>query len=372
MAGRGYGKTRMATEWLRGRVYSGYRRIAIIGRTPADVRDIQIEGESGILACSPKDDRPLYEPTKRRLTWKNGAVALAFSSHEPDQLRGVQFDTAICDELASWQYARDVWNNLQFGMRLGDDPKVMITTTPRPMGLLKEIMRSSTTVLTTGSSYENKDNLAPQFFDQIIEKYEGTRVGRQEIYAELLDEAEGSLWKRDWIETNRKEVAPEELRRIIVAIDPAVTAGRDSDDTGIVVAGIDDENEIWVLEDASGRFTPDQWGKIAVSLYKKYRADRIVAEVNNGGLMVEQVLRHVDMNIPYKSVYATKGKRTRAEPISALYEQLKVHHVGRFVELEDELCSWNPTDSNSPDRLDALVWCCSELIGGGTPQIRWI
>ena len=257
-------------------------------------------------------------------------------------------------------------------MRLGDDPKVMITTTPRPMGLLKEIMRSSTTVLTTGSSYENKDNLAPQFFDQIIEKYEGTRVGRQEIYAELLDEAEGSLWKRDWIETNRKEVAPEELRRIIVAIDPAVTAKKDSDDTGIVVAGIDDENEIWVLEDASGRFTPDQWGKIAVSLYKKYRADRIVAEVNNGGLMVEQVLRHVDMNIPYKSVYATKGKRTRAEPISALYEQLKVHHVGRFVELEDELCSWNPTDSNSPDRLDALVWCCSELIGGGTPQIRWI
>tara|TARA_R110002020_G_scaffold86938_5_gene214590 strand:- start:1447 stop:2565 length:1119 start_codon:yes stop_codon:yes gene_type:complete len=372
MAGRGYGKTRMATEWLRGRVLSGYRRIAIIGRTPADVRDICIEGESGILNCTPKEDRPLYEPTKRRLTWKNGAVALAFSSHEPDHLRGVQFDTAICDELASWVYPRETWDNLMFGLRLGDNPQVMITTTPKPMGLLKEIMKANTTVLTKGSSYENQDNLAPQFFDQILEKYENTRVGRQEIYAELLDEAEGSLWKRDWIETTRRDAAPAELQRIVVAIDPAVTAKKDSDDTGIVVAGIDDERKLWILEDASGRFTPDQWGKIAVKLYKKYMADRIVAEVNNGGLMVEQVLRHVDADIPYKAVHATKGKRTRAEPISALYEQLKVHHVGRLTELEDELCNWKPTDYVSPDRLDALVWACTELLGGGSPQIRWI
>ena len=184
MAGRGYGKTRMGTEWLRGRVLSGYRRIAIIGRTPADVRDICIEGESGILNCTPKEDRPLYEPTKRRLAWKNGAVALAFSSHEPDHLRGVQFDTAICDELASWEYARDTWDNLMFGLRLGDNPQVMITTTPKPMGLLKEIMKANTTVLTKGSSYDNKANLAPQFFDQILQKYEATRVGRQEINAE--------------------------------------------------------------------------------------------------------------------------------------------------------------------------------------------
>ena len=371
MSGRGWGKTRTGAEWIRERVQAGYRRIGLIAKTPADARDIMIEGESGILACIPKDQRPTYETTKRRLTWKNGAVALAFSSHEPDHLRGVQFDTVWVDELATYEYARETWETMRFALRLSDDPRCLVTTTPKPMAIIKEIIKEEGTVLTTGSSYDNQANLTPQFFDQILSRYENTRIGRQEIHAELLDEAEGSLWKRDWIENTRVGECPN-LLRIVVAIDPAVTKNKESDETGIVVAGIDDKNELYILDDSSGRYTPQQWGGEAIALYKRWMADRIVAETNNGGMMVESVLRQIDESIPYKSVHATKGKRVRAEPVSALYEQGRVHHVGRHNDLEDQLCNWDPMSNDSPDRLDALVWACTELIGVGSPQIRWL
>ena len=371
MSGRGWGKTRTGAEWIRERVQAGYRRIGLIAKTPADARDIMIEGESGILACIPKDQRPTYETTKRRLTWKNGAVALAFSSHEPDHLRGVQFDTVWVDELATYEYARETWETMRFALRLSDDPRCLVTTTPKPMAIIKEIIKEEGTVLTTGSSYDNQANLTPQFFEQILSRYENTRIGRQEIHAELLDEAEGSLWKRDWIENTRVGECPN-LLRVVVALDPAVTKNKESDETGIVVAGIDDKNELYVLDDSSGRYTPQQWGGEAIALYKRWMADRIVAETNNGGMMVEAVLRQIDEQIPYKSVHASKGKRVRAEPISALYEQGKVHHVGRHNDLEDQLCNWDPMSNDSPDRLDALVWACSELIGVGSPQIRWL
>ena len=371
MSGRGWGKTRTGAEWIRERVQAGYRRIGLIAKTPADARDIMIEGESGILACIPKDQRPTYETTKRRLTWKNGAVALAFSSHEPDHLRGVQFDTVWVDELATYEYARETWETMRFALRLSDDPRCLVTTTPKPMAIIKEIIKEEGTVLTTGSSYDNQANLTPQFFEQILSRYENTRIGRQEIHAELLDEAEGSLWKRDWIENTRVGECPN-LLRIVVAIDPAVTKNKESDETGIVVAGIDDKNELYILDDSSGRYTPQQWGGEAIALYKRWMADRIVAETNNGGMMVESVLRQIDEQIPYKSVHASKGKRVRAEPISALYEQGKVHHVGRHNDLEDQLCNWDPMSNDSPDRLDALVWACTELIGVGSPQIRWL
>ena len=371
MSGRGWGKTRTGAEWIRERVQAGYRRIGLIAKTPADARDIMIEGESGILASIPKDQRPTYETTKRRLTWKNGAVALAFSSHEPDHLRGVQFDTVWVDELATYEYARETWETMRFALRLSDDPRCLVTTTPKPMAIIKEIIKEEGTVLTTGSSYDNQANLTPQFFDQILSRYENTRIGRQEIHAELLDEAEGSLWKRDWIENTRVGECPN-LLRIVVAIDPAVTKNKESDETGIVVAGIDDKNELYILDDSSGRYTPQQWGGEAIALYKRWMADRIVAETNNGGMMVESVLRQIDESIPYKSVHATKGKRVRAEPVSALYEQGRVHHVGRHNDLEDQLCNWDPMSNDSPDRLDALVWACTELIGVGSPQIRWL
>ena len=371
MSGRGWGKTRTGAEWIRERVQAGYRRIGLIAKTPADARDIMIEGESGILACIPKDQRPTYETTKRRLTWKNGAVALAFSSHEPDHLRGVQFDTVWVDELATYEYARETWETMRFALRLSDDPRCLVTTTPKPMAIIKEIIKEEGTVLTTGSSYDNQANLTPQFFEQILSRYENTRIGRQEIHAELLDEAEGSLWKRDWIENTRVGECPN-LLRIVVALDPAVTKNKESDETGIVVCGIDDKNELYVLDDSSGRYTPQQWGGEAIALYKRWMADRIVAETNNGGMMVESVLRQIDEQIPYKSVHASKGKRVRAEPISALYEQGKVHHVGRHNDLEDQLCNWDPMSNDSPDRLDALVWACTELIGVGSPQIRWL
>ncbi len=222
MSGRGWGKTRTGAEWIRERVQAGYRRIGLIAKTPADARDIMIEGESGILACIPKDQRPTYETTKRRLTWKNGAVALAFSSHEPDHLRGVQFDTVWVDELATYEYARETWETMRFALRLSDDPRCLVTTTPKPMAIIKEIIKEEGTVLTTGSSYDNQANLTPQFFEQILSRYENTRIGRQEIHAELLDEAEGSLWKRDWIENTRVGECPN-LLRIVVALDPAVT-----------------------------------------------------------------------------------------------------------------------------------------------------
>ncbi len=374
LAGRGFGKTRTGAEWIRERVESGVaKRIAIIGKTPADVRDVMIEGESGILSISPPWNTPDYQPSRRRILWANGATAHIFSSYEPDQLRGPQFDTAWCDELASWEYPQETWDNLMFGLRLGTNPQVVITTTPRPLQLLKNIRDSKNSKVTSGSSYENRDNLNDNFFDIILEKYKGTRLGQQEIYAEILEESEGALWQREWFDEGRIEEAPLEMERVIVAIDPAVTATKTSDETGIVVAGKDKEGKYYILEDASGRYSPKIWAELAISLFEKHKADLIVAENNNGGQLVEYTLRTKSDDIPFKSVFASRGKRTRAEPIASLYEQKKVHHVGLHNQLEDQLCNWEAMSGDpSPDRLDAMVWALSELSGRGNPQIKWL
>jgi phage terminase large subunit-like protein len=372
--GRGAGKTRSGAEWIRDRVASGNAsRIALVAQTPADVRDVMIEGESGLLKISPSWDMPLYEPSKRRLTWKNGAFALAFSSYEPDRLRGPQFDTAWCDELASWHYTRETWDNLMFTMRLGSDPKVAVTTTPKPIRLVRDLMERPDCIVTRGSTYDNIQNLPTQFFQTILSRYEGTSLGRQEIYAEIMDEAEGALWSRSWLDENRVQSAPIDLHRIIVAIDPAVTSTEHSDETGIVVVGLGENDNIYVLADESGRYTPDGWARVAIGLYSRFQADLIVGEVNNGGDMVEYTLRTVDSTIPYKAVHASRGKRARAEPVAAMYEQGKGHHVGTFPDLEDQLCTWEPLSNDpSPDRMDALVWASSELVQSGRPNLRWL
>ena len=363
MAGRGFGKTRAGAEWVRERVVLGAgRRIALVAPTPDDFRNVMVEGVSGLLRVSPWWFMPKYEPSKRKLTWPNGATAYGFSSYEPDRLRGPQFDTAWCDELASWKNARETWDNLQFGLRLGRSPRCAVTTTPKPIGLLRELKDREDVMVTTGSTYENRENLAADYIERIRRRYEGTRTGRQEIYAELLDEAEGSLWKRDWIEAARVREAPE-LARVVVAVDPAVSSRPGSDETGIVVAGADEDGHAYVLADGSGRMSPDGWARRAIGLLDRYGADRIVGEVNNGGDLVEHTVRtaYDDRVVPYRSVRASRGKYARAEPVSALYERGKVHHVGRLDRLEDQMCTWEPGAEGSPDRLDALVWAVTEL-----------
>jgi len=374
LAGRGFGKTRTGAEWVRERVESGLsKRIALIGKTPADVRDVMIEGESGLLNISPPYNMPTYEPSKRRLTWDNGAIAQTFSSYEPDQLRGSQFDTAWADEMASWEYPEETWDNLMFALRLGEKPQVCVTTTPRPLQLLINLRDAKTTVLTKGTSYDNRENLNQQFFDSILSKYKNTRLGMQEIYAEILEESDNAMWKREWLDEGRLEVGPGDLERVVVAIDPAVTSKKTSDETGIIVAGKDSEGEFYVLNDSSARYTPSAWSEKAIMLFNQYQCDKIIAEVNNGGQLVEHTLRTQSENVPYKSVHASRGKRTRAEPIASLYEQGKVHHVGNLERLENQLCNWEANSGDpSPDRLDALVWALSELSGSGNPSIRWL
>ena len=374
LAGRGFGKTRTGAEWIRERVESGLsKRIALIGKTPADVRDVMIEGESGLINISPPYNMPNYEPSKRRLTWNNGAIAQTFSSYEPDQLRGSQFDTAWADEMASWEYPEETWDNLMFALRLGEKPQVCVTTTPKPLQLLINLRDAQTTVLTKGSSYDNRENLNEQFFDSILSKYKNTRLGMQEIYAEILEESDNAMWKREWLDDSRLTDFPEDLERVVVAIDPAVTSKKTSDETGMIVAGKDSEGKFYVLHDASARYTPSAWSEKAIMLFNQYQCDKIIAEVNNGGQLVEHTLRTQSENVPYKSVHASRGKRTRAEPIASLYEQGKVHHVGNLERLENQLCNWEANSGDpSPDRLDALVWALSELSGSGNPSIRWL
>ena len=284
----------------------------------------------------------MYEPSKRKLTWPNGAVVYGFSSHDPDRLRGPQFDTAWCDELASWRNARETWDNLQFALRLGSAPRCVVTTTPRPIPLLRELKGRADVQVTTGSTYENAANLPAEYIERVRRQYEGTRIGRQEVYAELLDESDGALWRRDWIEAARVRVAPE-LVRVVVAVDPAVSSRRGSNETGIVVAGIDEDKHGYVLEDGSGRMSPDGWARRAIGMLDKYRADRIIGEVNNGGDLVEHTLRtaYEGRVVPYRSVRASRGKYARSEPVSALYEQGRVHHVGSLDRLEDQMCVWD-------------------------------
>jgi phage terminase large subunit-like protein len=371
LAGRGFGKTRSGAECIRDQViHHRRRRIALVAPTAADARDVMVEGESGLLAIGPPQQRPQYEPTKRRLTWPNGAIATTYSADEPERLRGPQHDAAWCDEIASWRYP-EAWDMLMFGLRLGPDPRVVVTTTPKPVKIIRELLTDPTTVVTRGSSYENRANLADAFFAQIIRKYEGTRLGRQEIEAELLDDVPGALWNRTRLEELRWPLSKSvpDLVRIVVAIDPATTSGEDADETGIIVAGKDGGGRGYVLADRSGHYTPTEWAQLAIALYRQHKADRIVAEVNNGGDMVEATLRMIDPNVPYTAVHASRGKVVRAEPVAALYEQQpgRVFHVGTFPTLEDQMCAFTTdfdrkTAGFSPDRVDALVWAFSDLL----------
>lgn len=364
LSGRGWGKTRTGAEWVKTLIVSGQaRRVALIGSTAADVRDVMIEGESGLLSVCADWDRPLYEPSKRRVTFSNGAICTAYSAEESDRLRGPQHDHAWADELAAWTDAQSAWDMLQFGLRLGRKPRMCVTSTPRPIKLLKQLIKRDDVHVTKGKTSDNASNLPPAFLSEIVKRYEGTRLGRQELDGDILDDVPGALWSRDNIEANRIEKGAEPfMKRICVAIDPAISVGEDSDETGVIVCGLGDDDRGYVLEDLSGRYSPVEWARKAIMGYKKWRADRVVIEVNQGGDMAENTLRMVDPNVPVRTVHASRGKIIRAEPVSALYEQHRIAHVGGFPELEDQLCSFEPGSTGSPDRLDAMVYGLSDLM----------
>jgi predicted phage terminase large subunit-like protein len=382
LAGRGFGKTRTGAEFVRYEVNEGgRRRIALVAPTAADVRDVMVEGESGILAISPPWDMPKYEPSKRRLSWRNGAIATTYSADEPERLRGPQHDAAWCDELASWRYP-DAWDMLMFGLRLGDDPRVIVTTTPKPTRLIRELYSDPNTIVTRGSTYQNKANLAGAFLDQIVRKYEGTRLGRQELEAEILDDVPGALWTRALLEEAQWPYGkkPPDFARIVVALDPAASAGEESDETGIIVAAKDIDGRGYVLADRSGKYHPSEWAKIVIDLYREFKADRVVAEVNNGGEMVGNTLQVIDPNVSFTAVHASRGKVIRAEPVAALYEQRRVFHIGSFPDLEDQMCMFTSDFDRkqagfSPDRVDALVWAFTDLVVEQSPHqgyLEWL
>jgi len=362
LAGRGWGKTRTGAEWVRDRALRDPGcRVALVARTAADVRDVIVEGESGILAVHAPGERPTWEPSRRRLTWPNGSMATTYSADVPDQLRGPQHHYAWADELASWERP-DTWDQLIFGLRLGITPQVVVTTTPRPTPIIRALLTAPGTVVTRGRTLDNRANLAPGVVADLQRRYGGTRLGRQELDGEVLTDTPGALWTWDRIDAARVTVAPQ-LRRVVVAIDPAVSAGEGSDETGIIVCGIGFDGRGYVLEDASGKYSPDGWARRAVHLAAEHKADRIVAEVNNGGQLVEHTLRTVDRAVAYKAVHASRGKATRAEPVAALYEQGRVSHIGRLDALESQMTGWDPsTSTKSPDRIDALVWALTELM----------
>jgi phage terminase large subunit-like protein len=354
-------------------------RIALIGETVSDVRDVMIEGESGLLGCYPPGQAPRYIASKRKIEWPNGAIATTYSGQEPDQLRGPQHDGYWADELAKWQYAQEAWDNLQFGLRLGANPRGVVTTTPRPLAIIRALCKSADTVVTRGSTFDNRSNLPTSTLDVFRQKYEGTRIGRQELYAELLDDFPGALWQRSQIDKLRimdkaAHQLLEQMQRIAVAIDPAVTSEEDSDETGIVGCGKGQNGSGYLLADRSCRDTPLGWAKRACDLVHELKADCIVAEINNGGEMVASTIHTVDPNVRVITVHATRGKARRAEPIAALYEQGRVHHVGPFDQLEDQMCALTADGyglSGSPDRADAAVWGFTELMLGDSPGIRF-
>ncbi len=377
MGGRGAGKTRAGAEWVRAEVEGSApldpgrsRRVALVGETVDQVREVMVFGESGILACSPPDRRPEWEAGRRRLVWPNGATAQVFSAHEPESLRGPQFDAAWADELAKWKKAEEAWDMLQFALRLGTHPRQVVTTTPRNVGVLKAILKNPSTVVTHAPTEANRAYLAASFLEEVRARYEGTRLGRQELEGMLLEEAEGALWTAARLEALRLDVAPR-LSRVVVAVDPPVTGHGGSDECGIVVVGAVTEGppQDWqavVLEDASvAAASPDAWARAALAAVRRHGAERRVAEVNQGGDLVESVIRQIDPLVPYRGVHATRGKVARAEPVAALYEQGRVRHLRGLAGLEAQMCRMTLQGyegKGSPDRVDALVWALTDLM----------
>jgi phage terminase large subunit-like protein len=369
LAGRGAGKTRTAAEWLAWKAISNENtRWAIVAPTHADARDTCVEGESGILNIL-KEFGVLkdYNRSISEIFLTNRSRIKLFSGEEPDRLRGPQFHGGWFDELAAFKRP-DAWDQYQFGARLGQHPQTIVTTTPRPTKLIKDLVDRKGVHVVRGSTFDNAKNLAPSALAELKLRYENTRLGRQELYGEILDTVEGALWTREVIERARVTDIPP-LIRIVVAIDPAVTNNANSDETGIVAAGITSDNHYYVLSDKSLRASPDAWARQAVNLYHDLGADKIIAETNNGGDMVTLLIKQVDHSAPVKKVTATRGKQLRAEPISSLYEQGRVHHHGYFAELETQMCEWTPVSSESPDRLDALVWAITELNSGSSSMM---
>lgn len=378
LAGRGYGKTRTLVEWIREEVAAERMgRIALVAETAADARDVMVEGSSGLLSIYPPDQRPHYEPSKRRVTWPNGAIATLYNATEPDQLRGPQHDGAAVDELAKYRYPQETWDQLQFGMRLGVKPRIGIATTPRPIPIVRDLLKregNGGVAVTRGGTRENRSNLAPSFWTAVHDRYAGTRLGRQELDAEVLEDVPGALWTRRAIDESR--VQPDKvppLRRIVVGVDPAVTSGEEADEHGIIVVGLGQDQRAYVIDDGSLQGTPDMWARRTVSLFDKHEADCVVVEINQGGEMVAATLRSVRPTIKIHEVRASRGKHVRAEPIAALYEQGRVSHVGTFAVLEDQMCLMTASGylgDRSPDRLDALVWAATELFPAVIRPVR--
>lgn len=349
--------------------------IALVGESEHEVREVMIEGVSGLMSLGPREARPVWQPSRRRLEWPNGAVAHAFSAEDPDSLRGPQFAAAWCDELAKWRQAEAAFDMLQFGLRLGDRPRQMITTTPRPMPLLRRLLDEPMTAVTRAATKENAYNLAPSFLATVLNRYEGTRLGRQEIDGEMIDERPDALWSRDMLAAARVNEAPP-LTRIVVAVDPPASATARSAACGLVAAGRAEDGTIHVLADATvSGLSPHGWATKAVALWRRFEADALVVEVNQGGDMVRTVIADVDGEVPVQAVRAHRGKWLRAEPVAALYEQGRVKHAGAFPALEDEMCAFGLdglASGRSPDRLDALVWAVTALTHGarGQPRVR--
>ena len=380
LGGRGAGKTRAGAEWVRSKALGvppiadrPARRIALVGETIADVRRVMIEGVSGLLAVHADDERPRFEISKGQLVWPNGTVAEIFSAESPDGLRGPQFEVAWCDELCKWRNAEETWDMLQFALRLGDAPQAVVTTTPRPQALLKAVMADAATVITRASTADNADNLAPSFVAEMNRRYAGSLLGRQELLGELIEGETGGLWRRAWIDDIRIDELPE-LTNIVVAVDPPVTATVQSDACGIIVAGRGRDGRAYVVDDRSlqGR-EPIVWARAVRAAYHDHRADRVVAEINQGGDLVVAVLKQIDDAMPVRTVRATRGKWLRAEPVAALYAEGRVIHAGNFEDLEIEMCAFGldgRSHGRSPDRLDALVWAITDLMIDPLPPAR--
>lgn len=364
LAGRGFGKSRTGAEQVRKWVRR-YPRVNIAGATSDDARDIMIEGESGIMAICPPHERPLYKKQQKKLVWPTGATSLVLTADEPERFRGKQHMKVWADEVASWRY-EEAWTQLALGLRIGDCPQCVITTTPRNRGIIKDLIKHPSTFKTVGTTYENRWNLDQGFFTDILRQYEGTRMGRQELLAQVLDDNPGALWNRGLLDATRLVKAPQ-LGRVVVGVDPAISDGEESCATGVVVAGtaIGDRKTThgYVLADESVFGTPKQWATAAVTAFHRFHADHIIAEANQGGMMVEHVIKSIDNNVPVRLVHASRGKQARAEPVSTIYETRRIHHVGEFARLEDEMCEWVPGEPGpSPDRMDALVWAFYDLL----------